>query len=156
MGEAGGPLFLGQQMSRIRVKRIYDVPDGGDGERILVDRVWPRGLSKGQAAIDCWLKDLAPSTELRKWFGHDPERWTEFKKRYRRELQKSRGAVEALKVISGKKRVTLLFAARDTDHNNAVALREYLDEWQEWEAGPDDDPEASSSAGVPRTGRRNA
>lgn len=113
----------------IRVKRVYDSPEEADGSRILVDRIWPRGLSKGRAAVDFWLKDLAPSNELRRWFGHDPERWTEFKQRYHRELRKRSTALEQIRMRHSDKVITLLYAARDTDHNNAVALREYLQEW---------------------------
>ena len=112
----------------IRVKRVYDAPDSSDGERILVDRMWPRGLSRKRAAVDLWLKDLAPSDELRKWFGHNPERWAEFRKRYHRELQTCSTALEAIEAFTRGEVVTLVFAARDADHNNAVALREYMDE----------------------------
>mgnify|MGYP000986565860 CR=1 FL=1 len=112
----------------IRVKRVYDDPDSGDGVRILVDRMWPRGLSKEQAAVDVWMKDVAPSGELRRWFGHEPERWAEFKRRYRGELQTNGGALETLKARARGQMVTLLFAARDMEHNNAVALREFLEE----------------------------
>lgn len=111
----------------IRAKRVYEEPAATDGCRILVDRIWPRGLAKKSAAIDIWLKEAAPSTSLRKWFGHRPERWLEFKQRYFREL-KSPEAETALAEIRAKGRVdaTLLFAARDEHHNNAVALMEYL------------------------------
>jgi uncharacterized protein YeaO (DUF488 family) len=110
----------------IRAKRIYDVPGKEDGLRILVDRVWPRGVSKERAAVDLWLQDLAPSTDLRRWFGHRPERWPEFKARYHRELERYR---EPLRLIGADGRwqsITLLYAARDQVHNNAVALAEYL------------------------------
>lgn len=119
-----------------RVKRVYEAPDSGDGERILVDRMWPRGLSKKRAAVDLWLRDLAPSSELRRWFGHDPARWAEFKKKYYCELQTNPRADEAIKAFARGEVVTLLFAARDEDHNNAVALREYLDEWLNREVAP--------------------
>lgn len=112
----------------IRTKRVYDVPDKLDGLRILVDRVWPRGLSKERAAVDIWLKDLAPSSELRKWFGHELGKWPVFKREYHRHLGQARFA-EALNEIRAHGRgntVTLLFAARDVDHNNAVALQEFL------------------------------
>ncbi len=111
----------------IRVKRVYDEPEKLDGSRILVDRMWPRGLSKEAAAVDLWLKDVAPSTSLRKWFGHKAERWSEFKRRYARELDSEESAA-ALEEIRAKTRktATLLFAARDCEHNNAIALREYL------------------------------
>lgn len=111
----------------IRVKRVYDAPDNGDGVRILVDRIWPRGLSKQRAGVDRWLQDLAPSHELRKWFGHDPERWAGFKKQYHRELREHTKALEEIRAQAREGVVTLLFAARDVEHNNAAALREYLD-----------------------------
>lgn len=120
----------------IRVKRVYDAPDSSDGERILVDRMWPRGLPRKRAAVDLWLRDLAPSNELRRWFGHNPARWTEFKKKYHRELQTNPRALEAIQAYIRGEVVTLLFAARDEDHNNAVALREYLGEWLKPEVAP--------------------
>jgi len=111
----------------IRAKRVYDKPEKEDGRRILVDRMWPRGLSKESAGIDLWLKDLAPSPGLRKWFGHRPERWPEFKSRYAGELEgeEAAPALDELRAQKGKT-VTLLFAARDREHNNALALLEYL------------------------------
>ncbi|MEQ1956454.1 DUF488 domain-containing protein [Mesorhizobium sp. CN2-181] len=111
----------------IGLKRAYEPPSSEGGFRILVDRLWPRGLSKAEAAIDLWLKEIAPSAELRRWFGHDPAKWDEFRRRYRDELDRDPEAVQALRqAIAGKGTVTLLYAARDDDHNNAVALREYL------------------------------
>jgi uncharacterized protein YeaO (DUF488 family) len=110
----------------ILIKRAYDPPAGGDGFRVLIDRVWPRGVTKDALKLDEWLKDLAPSTELRKWFGHDPEKWTEFKTRYFRELDAHAEHVKSLKHRAAQGTVTLVFGARDTQHNNAVALREYL------------------------------
>ena len=112
----------------IELKRVYEPADKSDGARILVDRLWPRGVSKEEAALDAWLKDLSPSTGLREWFGHDPAKWAEFRKRYFAELEGG-GETEALAELRGwvgKGRVTLLFAAHDEAHNNAVALREYL------------------------------
>jgi uncharacterized protein YeaO (DUF488 family) len=109
----------------LRTKRVYDRPARGDGYRVLVDRLWPRGLSKEEARVDIWLKDIAPSGELRKWFGHDPQRWPEFKRRYFRELD--RKAELAERIPRRGKTVTLLFGAKDEEHNNAVALREYLE-----------------------------
>ena len=114
----------------IKVKRIYQAADPKDGFRILVDRVWPRGLTKEAARIDLWLKDVAPSTPLRKWFGHDPALWDEFRNRYFAELDQNRGPVEQILSKAKKKRVTLLFGAKDEKHNNAVALKEYLDKAQ--------------------------
>jgi uncharacterized protein YeaO (DUF488 family) len=110
----------------IRTKRVYEEANVGDGFRVLVDRVWPRGLSKERAAADLWLKDVAPSAALRTWFGHDPSRWSEFRKRYFAELDANPDAVASLRAASGVKRLTLLFGARDEEHNQAVALRDYL------------------------------
>jgi uncharacterized protein YeaO (DUF488 family) len=110
----------------IQLKRVYDKPAKTDGRRILVDRIWPRGLTKKEARLDEWLKEIAPSTALRKWFGHEPSRWEEFKKRYFRELGSQRERVEGLAQQSKKGTVTLVFGAKDTEHNNAVALKEYL------------------------------
>jgi uncharacterized protein YeaO (DUF488 family) len=113
----------------IRLKRAYDNAARSDGPRILVDRIWPRGVAKEKASIDHWLKRLAPSTELRKWFGHDPEKWSDFRERYLEEL-KSDDAGEDLEtlrqLLTEHNRITLVFAAKDTEHNNAVALRDYL------------------------------
>ena len=111
----------------IDLKRAYDPPATGDGRRILVDRVWPRGIAKDDLRIDAWLKDLAPSTELRKWFGHDPAKWDEFRKRYARELEQRSEALEELVEKARAGHVTLVFSAKDTEHNNAVALRENLE-----------------------------
>ena len=97
-----------------------------DGKRILIDRLWPRGLSKEKAKIDLWLKEIAPSTELRKWFGHDPEKWTEFKKRYRAELKKNKEAVDELKIALKDGPATLIYSAHDEEHNDAVVLQELL------------------------------
>jgi uncharacterized protein YeaO (DUF488 family) len=110
----------------VKVKRVYDEPAKSDGLRVLVDRLWPRGLKKKHARIDEWFKEVAPTTGLRKWFGHDPSRWEEFKKRYFRELDNRRERVEELARESKKRTVTLLFGAKDTEHNNAVAFKEYL------------------------------
>ena len=109
----------------IQLKRIYAEPSPSDGKRILVDRLWPRGLSKEKAQVDLWLKEVAPSNELRKWFSHDPEKWPEFKKRYRAELKQNPDAINELKAAS-KGNTTLLYGARDTEHNEAVVLQELL------------------------------
>lgn len=111
----------------IQVKRIYLPANTTDGERFLVDRLWPRGISKVKAKLAGWLKDLAPSDELRNWFGHDPKKWGEFEKRYRKELVANRGALKPLLEAVKKGSVTLLFAAKDEQHNNAVALKKYLE-----------------------------
>ena len=113
----------------IQVKRVYDPPAQDDGVRVLVDRLWPRGLTKAHAAVDLWLKDVGPSLALRKWFNRDPTRWVEFKKRYAEELDVLCGesvAITALRGAARSGRVTLLFGARDTKHNTAVALHQYL------------------------------
>lgn len=111
----------------IKVKRIYDLPSPDDGKRILVDRLWPRGLKKEEADIDEWMKDIAPSAELRKWFSHDPSRWDEFRERYKKELRQKADLVERIKTLAKKGSVTLLFSAKDIEHNNAVALKEFIE-----------------------------
>lgn len=108
------------------IKRVYEAPAKGDGKRILVDRLWPRGLSKQRAKVDVWMKDLAPSTELRNWFGHDPAKWTEFQKRYRHELAKQKERVAELKREARAGTVTLVYGAHDQEHNNAAALVKIL------------------------------
>ena len=110
----------------LTVKRIYEPPAPDDGQRVLVDRIWPRGISKADAALTLWLKDIAPSNELRKWFGHEPARWAEFRKRYAIELDGNGEAVKELRGLLRKGRVTLLYGAHDEAHNNAVALAGYL------------------------------
>src|SRR5215831_12742179 len=111
----------------LRVKRVYEEAAKSDGYRILVDRLWPRGLTKSKARIDDWLKEIAPSTTLRKSFGHDPSRWQEFKKKYWAELNDHRDQLEKLARDARRRTVTLLFGARDTKYNNAVALKEYIE-----------------------------
>lgn len=110
----------------IALKRAYESPAASDGTRVLVDRLWPRGLSKARASIDLWLKDVAPSTALRKWFGHDPGKWPEFRKRYRAELQ-GNPALSELASLAREGDITLVYAARDPLHNDAVVLREILE-----------------------------
>ena len=111
-------------MHVISIKRVYDQSSKDDGFRILVDRLWPRGLKKEKAGVDLWLKDVAPSDELRKWFSHDAQKWVEFKKRYFTELD---GKSEIVgRIDGGGGNVTLLYGAKDDEHNNAVALREYI------------------------------
>lgn len=111
----------------IRVKRVYEKPSSADGLRVLVDRLWPRGLSKQRAAVALWLKDVAPSPELRKWFGHDPARWKEFQSRYRQELRTKKEALERLRQESKGRTVTLLYGARDEEHNGALVLKQILE-----------------------------
>lgn len=113
---------------RICVKRIYDPPRPQDGLRFLVDRLWPRGLKKEACHLDDWLKELAPSTALRRWFGHDPARWQEFQRRYFAELDERPDACRTLAEQARKKTVTLLYAARDPEHNHALALKTYLEQ----------------------------
>ena len=112
----------------IRLKRVYEKPSRGDGMRILVDRLWPRGLTRERAAVDLWLKDVAPSTELRKWFNHDPAKWEEFQLRYRKELQENKDPLELLNQECKKHAVTLVFGARDQEHNEAIVLKKIIEE----------------------------
>lgn len=116
---------------RIGTKRIYEPASDDDGVRILVDRLWPRGLKKADVHIDLWVKEVAPSAELRGWFGHDPSRWEEFKRRYKAELRENVAEVEALQKRIGSKAATLLYAAKDEKHNNAVVLRDFLQSFAE-------------------------
>lgn len=111
---------------KVKIKRIYLRPDAEDGTRILVDRLWPRGLRKEDAKIDLWLKEIAPSTDLRKWFNHDPEKWEEFERRYREELKRNTDQVDLLFQELKKGPATLLFAAKDEEHNEAVVLQQWL------------------------------
>ena len=110
----------------IQVKRIYEPPDPADGYRALIDRLWPRGISRPRAALDNWLIDLAPSTELRKWFHEDPRRWTQFVRRYRAQLRAQAPMLEALRQRARQQRLTLLYAARDPRRNHALVLRDVL------------------------------
>jgi uncharacterized protein YeaO (DUF488 family) len=110
----------------LHIKRVYDSPAKADGQRILVDRLWPRGLSRGRAEVDHWFKEIAPSAELRRWFAHRPERWPEFRRRYCAELDRNPDGVAELRQAIGRRTATLLYAARDVEHNNARALQEYL------------------------------
>ncbi|MBB02584.1 MAG: DUF488 domain-containing protein [Rubinisphaera brasiliensis] len=112
----------------IRLQRVYDDPSRQDGLRILVERLWPRGVSKEKAAVDLWLKDLAPSTELRKWFSHDPEKWDEFCERYWAELREQGDLLTLLKHRTTEGNVTFVFASRDEVHNSAVALKQFLED----------------------------
>jgi uncharacterized protein YeaO (DUF488 family) len=110
----------------IQLKRVYEPPAPEDGVRILVDRLWPRGLSKEKAAVDDWMKEIAPSAELRKWFGHDPDRWAEFRRRYMAELRQHTGLLDQIRELASERKVTLLFGAHDQEHNDAVVLAEVL------------------------------
>ena len=111
----------------IQVRRAYEPADPADGFRVLIDRIWPRGLKKEQAAIDLWLKEVAPSAGLRKWFGHNPAKWDEFRRRYAAELDRCPEAVQLLREKSRGGTLTLVFAARDAEHSNAAALKAYLE-----------------------------
>jgi uncharacterized protein YeaO (DUF488 family) len=111
----------------IKLKRAYEKPSRDDGSRILVERLWPRGLTKERAAVDLWLKEVAPSLELRKWFGHDPAKWEQFQKRYWKELEEKEEAVQLLKQKGKQGAVTLVYAARDEKHNGALALKRFLE-----------------------------
>lgn len=111
----------------IHLKRVYEEPSKNDGLRVLVERLWPRGLTKERAAVDLWLKDIAPSPVLRKWFGHDPPRWEQFQDRYRRKLREKKDAVRLLKQKSEEHTVTLVYGARDEEHNEALVLKKILE-----------------------------
>lgn len=124
---ASGALGRSRLAVSIWVRRAYEAPTRNDGYRVLVDRVWPRGVSKEELEIDGWIRDLAPSTRLRKWFDHDPARWEEFQRRYFQELRGKKAPIRGLLARIQRGRVTLVYGARDTDHNNAVALRTFLD-----------------------------
>jgi uncharacterized protein YeaO (DUF488 family) len=111
---------------KLALKRVYEDPSEEDGTRILVDRLWPRGLTKEKARVDLWLKEVAPSTELRKWFAHDPAKWPEFKARYKAELKRNAPQLALLKQAVIRGHITLLYGAKDTEHNEAVVLQELL------------------------------
>ena len=113
-------------MATINVKRIYEDPKKSDGVRILVDRLWPRGIKKEEANIDLWLKDIGPSDSLRKWFNHDVKKWPEFQKRYAKELANRQELIDTIKKEARQKTVTLLFSAKEIEFNNAVALRNFI------------------------------
>jgi uncharacterized protein YeaO (DUF488 family) len=117
----------GRKVANLRIKRVYEPRSPDDGQRVLVDRVWPRGISKRKLGHVTWLKDIAPSTDLRKWFDHRPDRWKQFRLRYAAELDRNRDATAKLRAILARGPVTLLYSARDTEHNQALALAEYLE-----------------------------
>jgi uncharacterized protein YeaO (DUF488 family) len=112
----------------LKIKRVYDPASPDDGKRILIDRLWPRGIKKEEAHIDEWLKEISPSNELRKWYSHDPAKWAEFKKRYKKELADKSELLKKIKAEAKKRTVTLLFSTRELELNNAVALKEMLDQ----------------------------
>jgi uncharacterized protein YeaO (DUF488 family) len=113
-------------MTDIRIKRVYEPAAPADGARVLVDRIWPRGMTREDAHIDAWIKEIAPSSALRRWFGHDPEKWPEFRARYSAELKKNPAIGELWEMAAKKKTITLLYGAKDSLHNNAVVLRDFL------------------------------
>ena len=111
----------------VKLKRIYEKYEKSDGYRILIDRLWPRGVSKEKAALDLWFKDIAPSTELRKWFGHDPEKWLAFREKYKAEIEANKEVFDEMKrIVKDKKEVTILYGARDEKHNEAVVIKSLL------------------------------
>jgi uncharacterized protein YeaO (DUF488 family) len=112
---------------KIKIRRVYDEAKKEDGKRILVDRLWPRGLTKARAKVDLWLKEIAPSVALRKWFGHEPSKWGDFKRRYSAELERNRDQVALLKREIAAGKVTLIYGAKDQEHNAAVVLKEFLE-----------------------------
>jgi uncharacterized protein YeaO (DUF488 family) len=111
----------------VALKRVYEPVTPEDGVRFLVERLWPRGIKKSELRLDAWIKDVAPSMTLRKWFGHDPKKWIEFQYRYFAELDRHPEAVEQIRSATRRSRVTLVYSSHDTEHNNAVALKEYID-----------------------------
>lgn len=112
--------------SNVKLKRAHEPAAADDGTRILIDRLWPRGISKERAAIDQWMKDIAPSTQLRKWFGHDPARWEEFRRRYAKEVRQHADLLEQLRALARQGQITLVYSAHDEKHNDAVELRELI------------------------------
>jgi uncharacterized protein YeaO (DUF488 family) len=127
-GTSGADIGAGLTSVDVQIKRVFDPPETGDGYRVLVDRMWPRGVSRERAQLDEWARELAPSDELRKWFGHEPDRFPEFRRRYRRELRRHGGPVAELRKRAKAGPLTVLYGARDRDHNNAVVLAELLRE----------------------------
>jgi uncharacterized protein YeaO (DUF488 family) len=111
----------------IKLKRVYETPSGDDGRRLLVERLWPRGIKKEKAGVDEWVKEIAPSTDLRKWYNHDVEKWPEFKRRYIDELKQQTEQIEEIRKQAKGKTVTFVYAAHDTEHNSAVVLKEYIE-----------------------------
>jgi len=113
-------------VGHVKLKRAYETPGSDDGIRVLIDRLWPRGVKKADAAIDEWMKEIAPSTELRKWFGHDPQRWPEFRRRYESEIRQHAEQFDRLRRLAQHGRITLVFSAHDEAHNDAVVLKDLL------------------------------
>ena len=115
-----------KQPPNVQIARVYDLPESTAGFRVLVDRLWPRGIKKANLKLDCWMKDLAPSNELRRWFNHDPQRWDQFRQRYFAELNTKTDAVSELLKMAGDRPIVLLYGARDERHNQAVALKDWI------------------------------
>ncbi|MCC7400540.1 MAG: DUF488 domain-containing protein [Chitinophagaceae bacterium] len=113
---------------KVSIKRVYEPPEKSDGFRILIDRLWPRGLSKEKAKVDLWLKEIAPSTELRKWFGHDPEKWPVFQKKYSAEIKNNKASLDILRSKIKEKKVTLVYGAKEERYNDAVVLQKLISE----------------------------
>ena len=130
MAVAGVAVLIGKSRmtprATVRLKRAYEAPAASDGQRILVDRLWPRGVRKAELRLDDWVKDIAPSTELRRWFGHDPTRWDEFRRRYRRELAEHEELLNDLRRRARRGAITLVYSAKDETHNDAVVLRQAI------------------------------
>ena len=128
-GQKSSQVIEGQLKVRhkLKLKRVYEAPHKDDGTRILVDRLWPRGLTKERAKVDLWLKEIAPSTELRKWFGHDPKKWRSFRERYQTELKDHADQLKLLKSKVKEGTVTLIYGARDQEHNEALVLKQFLE-----------------------------
>lgn len=124
----------------LKIKRVYEEPEANDGRRILVDRLWPRGLTKEKAKVDLWLKDIAPSTELRKWFGHDPEKWRSFRERYQNELKHHPDQLGLINREMKEGMVTLVYGARDQVHNEAVVLKQFLEKNRLFPSTSDKEP----------------
>lgn len=120
----------GMKRRPVRLKRVYEQPSAADGTRVLVDRLWPRGLSKHEVSADLWLREAAPSTKLRRWFGHDARRWRQFSRKYRNELERQPEVLELLDDLRRRTPVTLIFGARDKAHNHAIILQQVLDEYR--------------------------
>ena len=135
-------------VSRIKLRRAYESASASDGQRFLVDRLWPRGLTKAAVSVDAWLKEVAPSTELRRWFGHRPERWDEFRRRYRKELDANPDSWVSILDRGRKGTVTLLYSAHDVLHNGALVLRDYLMDQQRRQGASRAGSVASAKAGV--------
>lgn len=112
--------------ANVKLKRAYESPAAADGTRVLIDRLWPRGISKKKAALDQWMRDIAPSNQLRKWFGHDPARWNEFRRRYAAEVHKNPHLLEQLRSVARDGPITLVYSARDEAHNDAIVLRDLI------------------------------